>query len=417
MTNFNSNAGILLQNISFLRTQNNDFQLLQYQLTSQKKYQDLKQYSVDAYRIISFNQDLATRENYVANIGRAQSLASTYTTSLDNLTGIADNVIKATTNSIGNNTGLPDGLNTDLANNFLRDIEATLNISFGGRYIYGGSTYDKAPVKDLTTLPTLDTSVLKAENQKVAFWDGVNSIKQNTVDVNNNPIVKELGYVLPYFRNKIVDAQVTLTAANTTSYDFRADVFSYLNDFGADQPGSRQILRATDTSPTPVEGMNPADDVWLNHESTTSQQQTTQLNTSARLRVSNERLVDYGITATEPAFQKLIYAAINLKAAAQTGLSGDDARAFVDRARKYANEGLTALRELQIESAQITDRLNNYKELHVTFIQEVKTNLGQLQDVDASTVAVLISNLQTTLQASYTAIGKQQQLSLVNYLK
>ncbi len=412
MTNFNSTSGILLQNISFLRSQNNEFQTLQYQLTSQKKYRDLKEYDIDAYRIINFNQDVATRKNYISNIGRAQSVAKTYGTAFDGLVESADNLIKATNNSIGNNAGLPEGLNTELANNLLRDIEATLNTAYGGRYIFGGTTFDKAPVKDLTLLPTLDTSTLTPVNQSVLIYNGVTAtLAQNGTS--------QLGPILPFFRNKIIPAGAqnvnNLGQAGVSSFEFTSNNFSYLNDFGADANSATNRLSTTNFTPL----FN--DDVFVARATTTELQKSAQLNEVTKLRVNDQRLVEYGFTATEPAFQKLIHAAMNLKAAAQkvngADLPGEQARAFVDAARIEAQDALLGLRQLQVETAQIDDRLNNYNTLHSDFLNLTNDALGVLTGVDSSEVAVRLSNLQTLLQASYSAIGKQQSLSLVNYLK
>jgi len=132
----------------------------------------------------------------------------------------------------------------------------------------------------------------------------------------------------------------------------------------------------------------------------------------ASVQVSREETITYGVNAgdTSDGFEKALRAANLLKSSSpldSATISGiyDLAVSAIDELTStQANLSLASSRLLSVKTAQddASTLLTN--------------QVSSIKEVDAATAAVTVTNLQTSLQSSYSALAKIYKLSLTNYL-
>lgn len=132
--------------------------------------------------------------------------------------------------------------------------------------------------------------------------------------------------------------------------------------------------------------------------------------------IADGQRIDYGINATDPAFQTAVEALIRFKSATQPGITTAERSAFLQEAAVLADNARNDIRHLQSENGIVLNELNNTKQLHTNFINISNNALTDITVADTAEAATKISTLQTIIQASYTTISRKAQLSLVNYL-
>ena len=134
------------------------------------------------------------------------------------------------------------------------------------------------------------------------------------------------------------------------------------------------------------------------------------------LTVTDDALLTYGITATDPAFQNLIESIVRLRSSAQAGLTEAEREQFLAEASTVAQTARDQIRQLQATNGLNLARIQDQKENHENFINISKIALDDIKLVDDATAAAEISALSAQVQASFTVISTRRQLSLVNFL-
>lgn len=128
------------------------------------------------------------------------------------------------------------------------------------------------------------------------------------------------------------------------------------------------------------------------------------------VKVTDSASVDYGVNAGESGFEKALRAANML---ANIDASDEDAIAEAyDLATQAMDELLAAQGRLGVNA----NRLESWQQRQDTAASLMSERVSAAKAVDVAQVAVEIAQYQTTLQASYTVLGKLNSLSLVNYL-
>lgn len=128
--------------------------------------------------------------------------------------------------------------------------------------------------------------------------------------------------------------------------------------------------------------------------------------------------IEYGITATDPAFQQLVDAITRFRSA-QQDLAGNPTlyTQRVDDAISNLNTAIQSLKTLASTNGHNEQRLTEIQERHSRSIDVLKQRIGNIENVDIGETATLIKSLQTSLEASYTITRDSLSLSLVNYLR
>ena len=132
------------------------------------------------------------------------------------------------------------------------------------------------------------------------------------------------------------------------------------------------------------------------------------------VRIGDDMTVDYGVTADDPAFEKLIRALYTVKNANVT--PGNVDRATLGTALGLA---IAAIGELPVIVSEIDANrrtLQNFKNTHEDFLAFTQETASQIENVDVAEAISRLSSEQLLLEASYTLIAQLRQLSLANFL-
>jgi len=129
------------------------------------------------------------------------------------------------------------------------------------------------------------------------------------------------------------------------------------------------------------------------------------------VRVSDDQVVRYGITADNPAFEETLRA-LNLVANAATLDT-----TTLDEATSLTLDGLDRLLAVQgklsVDTATMQRAIDNHAD-YQTFAASLGTDLNS---VDVAALTAQMSAYQTQLEASYSAIARISNLNLVDFLK
>lgn len=132
----------------------------------------------------------------------------------------------------------------------------------------------------------------------------------------------------------------------------------------------------------------------------------------ASVRVSDQLTVNYGVTANGSAFEKALRAA-NLMSNMTT--SPLDQAAW-DEIYELANQSIDGMISVRSGMSTAMSRLEGAVSRHDITINLFDGIASGLKEVDVAAATVKISAFQTQLQASYSALAKVNELSLVKYL-
>lgn len=165
--------------------------------------------------------------------------------------------------------------------------------------------------------------------------------------------------------------------------------------------GGRTTSAPVDTSAlaVPTTPSSTDDAYYLGDDSTQS------------VEVSDQSAIDYGVTANESGFEKILRAA-NILANVDTGDLNKDA---VSEAYDLATEALDELLATQGRLSVNAGRLEAFGERQDTTISLLSDRISDVKAVDVAAITVEISQLQTVLEASYSALSKISALSLADY--
>jgi flagellar hook-associated protein 3 FlgL len=120
--------------------------------------------------------------------------------------------------------------------------------------------------------------------------------------------------------------------------------------------------------------------------------------------------IDYGVTANNPAFEKIIRA-LDLVISNPT----DDDTLF--EALRVIEEGYTETAVLQATIAQRVQTMDRQINSNVEELNLLDSQIVDIREIDAAEVTVQLKQLETQLEASYSVTTDLMQLSLVDYIR
>jgi len=129
------------------------------------------------------------------------------------------------------------------------------------------------------------------------------------------------------------------------------------------------------------------------------------------VEVSDQSAIDYGVAANESGFEKILRAANILANADATDLDED----AVTEAYDLATEALDDLLAVQGRLSVNASRLEAFGERQDTAMSLLSERVSDVKSVDVAAVTVEISQLQSVLEASYSALSKISALSLTDF--
>lgn len=262
------------------------------------------------------------------------------------------------------------------------------------------TTYTALGATDSSRLVSVEDALAKTK-----AWSGTAQTVLDRVEVMYNSVGS--------LADKMTSLRSTLATAmsdtgSTTDYEaLGQDMLDDLAGLMNVQVDGRYLFGGsrTDTAPVDVSSLGTA--------STTADTSYYQGDGAlASIRVSDDQTISYGVTADSPGFEKAIRAANQLKGLSTSPVDSSKVKAAYDLATEALQDLLKTQGGLSLSSSRL-EAVKTARDNAVTMLTDRAT---ALKSVDVAEVSVSISQLQNTLEASYSALGKITSLSLVKYL-
>lgn len=170
----------------------------------------------------------------------------------------------------------------------------------------------------------------------------------------------------------------------------------------------RHLFSGSDTDTTPV---NLSDPAWVAQSapSVVNSSYYQGNNATTTVQVAETHTIGYGVTADNPAFEKLLRAYNILSNNPASATDKNEALGLI----KSAIDDIANIRGvLSTQANSIQGQVDKNSE-DGTYLKELSTNI---KEVDIPSASVTLTEIQGQLEASYSASVRIMQLSLVNYL-
>jgi flagellar hook-associated protein 3 FlgL len=405
MTGLTSISNVSIQQIltSQLQAEQTNLAQLSEQLATGQEYTNLTDYAPsDALNLMNLQNSATQRQAYISVINTVQTRLSGYDTTMTDMESI---VAQAQTLADGNpNFSATEAPSiASLAGNFLKSVSVDLNQQIGGRYIYAGSRYTTAPVADLSTLgapsPTIytDGATLPAYDADAATGSltmAVATSPSQTVTITGTP----------------ANGQSASVTVNGTTYTYATTASDTADSVATGLAALIPGASVDGTNHNQIDIAGSGDTISASSNTTNAAAYATDSAT-----IDSGYNVQYGVTSDNPAFQKLVAGLQYLQAA---GNSTDAAtyQANMTQASSLLTSALTGLDALHASVADNTNTLTAETTTQNNAINDITNQVDNIQQVDITQVSTELNLLQTQLQASYSATGTIERMSIVNYL-
>lgn len=370
-----STLGQYLDQISRLKTQQTTMGDLTLQISSGKKTSKLSGLGNDIVKTTRARAGVNSLETYVENIKNADRRIKLMLTSIAEIKAQANNI--ADSLALGVQEGdYPDleGIKT-LTNNVYNFIIDAMNQTDGDRYLFGGS--------DTTEMPITDTGL---------FSSSLGEFVPDETDLTNPPIVAS-GLIGSWGDGSITTEE--FIAAYHASSD---TVLGYSNAISTSSAGKTQV------------------------------------------RVNDGSEFDYTILANSPGMRDIImtlgvlkelppveYAPGALNDPTATTLAEDTSPsppaekqenffAVLNNLSATLNNAIDNLDQEVFKLSHVQAQISIVKTSHGDQINAYKDVIGEVEDMDITEASVMLTQLQTQLQASFQVTALLSQLTLANYL-
>ncbi len=133
------------------------------------------------------------------------------------------------------------------------------------------------------------------------------------------------------------------------------------------------------------------------------------------VNLSPQTTLNYGVTSNDPSIQALVYA-LQQAQAASTATQPQQAQ-FLANANSALIQAQQGIQSLQQSNAENQVTVTTEQTTQKTAINNLQTQLGNLTQVDPTTVATQITALQNQLQGTFQVTSTILNLSLLNFIK
>ena len=131
---------------------------------------------------------------------------------------------------------------------------------------------------------------------------------------------------------------------------------------------------------------------------------------------SNEPPTTTSTDANQPGFQQLAEGYAMLAEFGGSSLSADAQQVVITSASSLINQGITSMTTTEATLGATQTTVTNATTSMSSQLTILQTQLGNLDDVDASSVAVQLNSLSTQLETAYQLTAQLQKLNLAQYL-
>lgn len=192
---------------------------------------------------------------------------------------------------------------------------------------------------------------------------------------------------------------------NQTGKDLLADLADQMNT----RMDGRYLFAGSNTDTAPVDTSLLA---LPNSPSTADTSYYTGDTEQASVRISSQQTISYGVTANGSAFEKALRSA-NILANMNTAPID---QSTIDEVYNLATQALDGMIAVQSSLANSQSRLEGAESRQTASLDLLDSVASDIKEVDVASVSVKLSQYETQLQASYSALGSLSKFSLTNYL-
>ncbi|MDJ0932523.1 flagellin [Breoghania sp.] len=252
---------------------------------------------------------------------------------------------------------------------------------------------------DAGTLVDLEVSLARSESYAYAAEQATNRVE---VMYSATGSIVDL---LTDMRTEVSAASVD-TSDIDTFQDTAASLLEELESLLNTQYEGRYLFAGSNTQEEPVD----LDSYTATDLTTADTSYHSGDDTIISVHVSSQRTVSYGVTADNDAFEEAIRVLSYIANADE--LTDDDLETIGDMLVE-AQDGVIAIQSgLSLDAGSLENAQTEQEEL----IALTETSIDDIRSVDLATVAVEIAQYETQLEASYAAVGKLSDFSLLDYL-
>ncbi|MDE1146218.1 MAG: hypothetical protein PW843_06275 [Azospirillaceae bacterium] len=145
----------------------------------------------------------------------------------------------------------------------------------------------------------------------------------------------------------------------------------------------------------------------------TSGAQSTSAYATSTVNVDDNLSATYGVSSNDPAIQTLV---IGIKQMLSAVNNPGSYTAMMSTARSTIASAQDQLRQLDASTVNAQSILATAATNHTSAMTDTETQIGNIQNVDPTTVAAQLQALMNQQSGAYTVAGKLASLSLVNFL-
>ncbi|MGE3769324.1 MAG: flagellin [Bdellovibrionales bacterium] len=399
-----TNLAVEFQTTRLMRTGRDTLLLLQAQMATGKKTQDLSTLGITNTRtLLSARATQSKLEGYIDSIKTVETRLQFQSSVLAGIDAVLLQAQNLVSDSATYDASVTNGA-ASLFQSFMQQIQIYLNQRVEDRGIFAGDRLSSDPVKNLLTtlpvppteaypftpdtsptLPAYDTAVTtELDATSIAFDDG-SGAGTGTLTLGSSTW-EALGY-------QVGD---TVTITGTTSNNAVYTITSLSDDVAT--VAELVTDEAADTSFTAIRSAAINGPAAYIEDS---------------VYIDDGFLASYGITSTDPAFQNLI---MGLRWAYVATQDQVNYTTYMDRAYELLGTSQTGLRQLQAEVVSNINVFSAKRETHETSIITAKNQEDDIIAADVNEAATRLSILSAQIEASYAATGRIINLTIVDFI-
>lgn len=246
-------------------------------------------------------------------------------------------------------------------------------------------------------------------SQAAAFANAASSAENRASAMSST--LTSISDLMTSFRTDLTEA----TSTDGDASDLTATASELMQQLASDlntQYDGQYIFSGSQTGTEPVDISDPPYAV----ANTTSSADTSYYqgdDTATSVRVSDQQVISYGITADNSAFEQALRA---LNMVANSSSSTVDS-ATISAASTLMESAIDDLSDLQSKLSADTSAIQSAGSEQTSYETFVNTMADDLTNVDVAQVTANVTAYQDQLEAAYSAIGKIESLNLADYLK
>lgn len=135
--------------------------------------------------------------------------------------------------------------------------------------------------------------------------------------------------------------------------------------------------------------------------------------TKLAVRADENVTVDYGVTAADGGFEKLVRAIfITMKASAPGAINLDD----LENALGFIGAAIDEIPNIRSEIGSSRSTLENLKTSHADTVLLAERTIGDIEDADLAKAATLLAQNATQIEASFAILSRLNQISLLEFI-